>query len=85
MGPSAASAASRYMIHVASLVGGGMGFGGRGRAVGGRHEGEDCVEREGADETEAVDVSEMDFAAEEEESAEEEEEEDRARKVGVVH
>lgn len=62
---------------------------GRGRFVvvvgGGGHEGEDCVQGEGADEGEAVDVPEVDFAAEEEEGAEEEEEEDGAREVGVVH
>ena len=43
------------------------------------------MEGEGADEREAVDVAEVDLAAEEEEGAEEEEEEDRAREVGVVH
>lgn len=43
------------------------------------------MEREGADECEAVDVAEVDFAAEEQEGAEEEEEEDGAGEVGVVH
>ena len=43
------------------------------------------MEGEGTDEREAVDVAEVDLAAEEEEGAEEEEEEDRAREVGVVH
>ena len=43
------------------------------------------MEGEGADEGEAVDVPEVDFAAEEEEGAEEEEEEDWTREVGVVH
>lgn len=38
-----------------------------------------------AEEREAVDVSEVDFAREEEEGAEEEEEEDGACEVGVVH
>ena len=50
-----------------------------------RHEGEDCVQAEGADECETVDISEMNFSGEEEEGAEEEEEEDGAREVGVVH
>lgn len=49
------------------------------------HEGEDCVEGEGAHEGEAVDVAEVDLAGEEEEGAEEEEEEDRPREVRVVH
>lgn len=49
------------------------------------HEGEDEVERGGAEEGEAVDVAEMDLAREEEEGAEEEEEEDRAGEVGVIH
>ncbi len=49
------------------------------------HEGEYCVQREGADEGETVYVAEMDFSAEEEERAEEEEEEDGAGEVGVVH
>lgn len=54
--------------------------------VGGRrHEGEDGVQGEGADEGEAVDVPEVHLAAEEEEGAEEEEEEDGAGEVGVVH
>ena len=56
-----------------------MAFRGRG------HEGEYCVQGEGADEGEAVDVAEMDFSGKEEEGAEEEEEEDWAREVGVVH
>ncbi len=43
------------------------------------------MEGEGADEGEAVDVAEVDFAGEEEEGAEEEEEEDGAREVRVVH
>ena len=43
------------------------------------------MEREGADEGEAVDVAEVDFSAEEEEGAEEEEEEDWTGEVGVVH
>lgn len=43
------------------------------------------MQGEGADESEAVDVAEVDFAAEEEEGAEEEEEEDGACEVGVVH
>lgn len=43
------------------------------------------MEGEGADEGEAVDVAEVDFAGEEEEGAEEEEEEDGAREVGIVH
>lgn len=51
----------------------------------GGHEAEDCVQGEGADEGEAVDVAEVDFAAEEEEGAEEEEEEDGTGEVGVVH
>jgi len=50
-----------------------------------RHEGEDGVEGNSADESEAVDVAEVDFAAKEEEEAEEEEEEDGAEEVGVVH
>lgn len=50
-----------------------------------RHEGEDCVEGEGADEGKTVDVAEVDFSTEEEEGAEEEEEEDGAGEVGVVH
>lgn len=57
--------------------------------VGGRerrgHEGEDEVQGGAAEEGEAVDVAEVDFAGEEQEGAEEEEEEDRAREVGVVH
>ena len=40
---------------------------------------------EGADEGEAVDVSEVYLSAEEEEGAEEEKEEHGAREVGVVH
>ena len=57
-----------------------------GFVVGGwRHEGEDCVQGEGADESEAVDVAEVDFSRKEEEGAEEEEEEDGACEVGVVH
>lgn len=43
------------------------------------------MEGEGADEGEAVDVAEVDFAGEEEEGAEEEEEENGAREVRVVH
>ena len=43
------------------------------------------MEGEGADEREAVNVAEVDLAAEEEEGAEEEEEEDRTGEVGVVH
>ena len=43
------------------------------------------MEGEGADEGEAVDVAEVDFAGEEEEGAEEEEEEDGTGEVGVVH
>jgi len=59
----------------------------RGVALIGRggHEAEDCVKGEGADEGEAIDIAEVDFAAEEEEGAEEEEEEDGAGEVGVVH
>lgn len=53
--------------------------------VGRGHEGEDNVEGGAAQESEAVDVAKVYFAAEEEESAEEEEEEDRAGEVGVVH
>ncbi len=54
--------------------------------VGGRgHEREDCVQGEGADESEPVDVPEVHLAAEEQEGAEEEEEEDGACEVGVVH
>ena len=49
------------------------------------HEAEDCVEREGADEREAIDVSEVHFSREEQKGAEEEEEKDRPCEVGVVH
>ena len=49
------------------------------------HEGEDCVDVDGAHYGEAVDVAEVDFSGEEEEGAEEEEEEDRPREVRVVH
>ena len=59
--------------------------GGRGGEEGGRHEGEDEVQGGAAEEGEAVDVAEVDFAGEEEEGAEEEEEEDGAGEVGVVH
>jgi hypothetical protein len=38
-----------------------------------------------AAEGEAVDIAEVEFAAEEEGGAEEEEEEDGAREVGIVH
>lgn len=40
---------------------------------------------EGPDKGEAVDVAEMNFAAEEEEGAEEEKEENRTCEIGVVH
>lgn len=43
------------------------------------------MQGEGADEGEAVDVAEVDFAAEEEEGGEEEAEEEGAGEVGVVH
>jgi len=43
------------------------------------------VDADAAEEGEAVDVAEVDFAAEEEEGAEEEEEEDGTGEVGVVH
>jgi hypothetical protein len=43
------------------------------------------VEDGGAEEGEAVDVAEVEFAGEEEEGAEEEEEEDGAGEVRVVH
>ena len=43
------------------------------------------MQGEGADESEAIDVAEMDFSGEEEEGAEEEKEEDGAEGVGVVH
>jgi hypothetical protein len=59
---------------------------GHGRRVEWRgHEGEDCVKGDGTEKSEAIDVSEMDFAAKEEEGAKEEEEEDGASQVGVVH
>ena len=53
--------------------------------VGGGHQGEDDVERYAAEEGEAVDVAEVDFAGEEEEEAVEKEEEDGTGEVGVVH
>lgn len=53
--------------------------------VGWGHEGEDDVEGGAAEEGEAVDVAEVNLAAEKEEGAEEEEEEDGAGEVGVVH
>lgn len=43
------------------------------------------MQGERADEGEAVDVAEVDFAAEEEEGGEEEAEEEGAGEVGVVH
>lgn len=43
------------------------------------------MEGDGAQEGEAVDVAELDLAAEEEEGTEEEEEEDGTGEVGVVH
>ena len=43
------------------------------------------MERQGADERQAVDVAEVHFAAEEEEGAEQEEEEDGPGQVRVVH
>lgn len=46
------------------------GVGWAGRRVGGGHEGEDRVEADGAEEGEAVDVAELDFAAEEKKGAE---------------
>jgi len=65
---------------------GGIGRGSwRGGGWVGRHQGEYCVEGEGADEGEAIDVAEVDFSAEEEEGGEEEAEEDGAGEVGVVH
>lgn len=43
------------------------------------------MEREGADQGQAVDVAEVDFPTEEEKGAEEDEEEDGSREVAVVH
>lgn len=51
----------------------------------GRHERENSVEREGADQGQAVDVAEVHFSTEEEKGSEENEEEDGPRKVAVVH
>jgi len=58
---------------------------GRGGGEGRRHQGEDEVQRGAAEEGEAVDVAEVDLAAEEQEGAEEEEEQDGPGEVGVVH
>lgn len=57
------------------------GGGGEGR----RHQGEDEVQRGAAEEGQAVDVAEVDLAAEEQEGAEEEEEQDGPGEIGVVH
>lgn len=53
--------------------------------VGGRHEGEDEVEGDGAEGGETVDVAKVDFAREEQDESEEEEEDERACEVGIVH
>lgn len=49
------------------------------------HQSEDLMKRDTAYESEAVNISKVDFSAEKKEGAEEEEEEDGTREVGVVH
>jgi hypothetical protein len=59
------------------------------RGVGGferrRHQGEDPMQRDGAQEGEAVDVAEVEAAREGEEDAEGQEVHNGSREVGVVH